>query len=421
MAPRSSAELDELARSAVSELRAGAPPRFLLELRERIDALGDGLTDAHAGALLVLAEVESARSALPEAEAHFSRLTGLGGASPEVRVRARAGHALVAVRQGEWQRAERFAADAVELAEQLGLTQERRTAIAVAAIVPASRGELPTALARMEEAERADDSDARNAEGNADPAPDPLRDAALLRARICLAIGLNDWALLQRTLQAADATGVPVHLTRSEWLGLQVLAAWHRGQRAHADELMAGWSRGSEVTADPYFFAFSSVLHSRDRRIVDELDSIRHALELLGPGEDPLGRAWIRIVAGTAISRHGGPDGLVEGLAVYKEARAELAALGASIFVARCDSIIASTSGAVTESLRSDPTRALSQQQRRVAALVAQGFTSSEIAAQITVSRKTVDFHVANVLARLGLSNRREIGRALRESLGDAD
>jgi DNA-binding CsgD family transcriptional regulator len=43
-----------------------------------------------------------------------------------------------------------------------------------------------------------------------------------------------------------------------------------------------------------------------------------------------------------------------------------------------------------------------------VLALLAEGRTNSEIAARLYVSRRTVDNHVAAVLARLGVSSRRE-------------
>ncbi|MCS5715646.1 helix-turn-helix transcriptional regulator [Herbiconiux sp. CPCC 205716] len=415
--PLPSDDLDELGRIAAAELRSGTEPRFIGQLRRAAAALGEGAAREHADALLALAEVESARSELARARSGFQRVLGIDGIRPAVRVMALSGLVMVNVREGTWSRAARLGEEAVVLAELHDLDELRSTAIAASAIVPASRGELPLALQRLERAELPPTRDAGRNDAQ------PLRAAALVRARICLAIGLNDWNALQRTLDGAALGGPsadhPHHFRRSEWLGLQVLASWHLKKRERADHLITGWSRGADVASDPYFFAFSSVLHDRDGRSGDALDSIHHALELVGPGEDPLGRAWIRLVAGTALTRHGGDDGKVEGLAVYKEARSELAALGASIFVARCDSIIAGAAADVTDSLSSRPLSALSEQQRRVATLVARGFTSAEISARVGVSRKTVDFHVANVLARLGLSSRRDIRHLLRQSGGE--
>jgi DNA-binding CsgD family transcriptional regulator/tetratricopeptide (TPR) repeat protein len=56
---------------------------------------------------------------------------------------------------------------------------------------------------------------------------------------------------------------------------------------------------------------------------------------------------------------------------------------------------------------RANPGR-LTDRQLDVLALLAEGRTNSEIAARLYVSRRTVDNHVAAVLARLGVSSRRE-------------
>jgi DNA-binding CsgD family transcriptional regulator len=56
---------------------------------------------------------------------------------------------------------------------------------------------------------------------------------------------------------------------------------------------------------------------------------------------------------------------------------------------------------------RSDPA-GLTGRQQTVLALVAEGLTNAEIADRLVVSVRTVDSHVAAVLAKLGVSTRRE-------------
>ncbi|MEU0503397.1 AAA family ATPase [Nocardia sp. NPDC005998] len=52
---------------------------------------------------------------------------------------------------------------------------------------------------------------------------------------------------------------------------------------------------------------------------------------------------------------------------------------------------------------------ALTDTERKVAALVAEGFSNADIAAQMFLSRRTIQSHVSNILAKLGVGSRREI------------
>ena len=52
---------------------------------------------------------------------------------------------------------------------------------------------------------------------------------------------------------------------------------------------------------------------------------------------------------------------------------------------------------------------ALSTREREIALLVSEGATNPEIATAVFLSRKTVERHVSNILAKLGLRNRAEL------------
>jgi DNA-binding NarL/FixJ family response regulator len=54
---------------------------------------------------------------------------------------------------------------------------------------------------------------------------------------------------------------------------------------------------------------------------------------------------------------------------------------------------------------------AITPTEREVLALVAQGLTNREAAARLVISSRTVETHVANVLAKLGIASRRELAR----------
>ncbi|MFF5295983.1 helix-turn-helix transcriptional regulator [Paractinoplanes globisporus] len=58
---------------------------------------------------------------------------------------------------------------------------------------------------------------------------------------------------------------------------------------------------------------------------------------------------------------------------------------------------------------------ALTAQQERIAGLVADGATNREVAQQLHLSPRTVDHHLRNVFARLGVRSRTELARVLRD------
>jgi len=59
----------------------------------------------------------------------------------------------------------------------------------------------------------------------------------------------------------------------------------------------------------------------------------------------------------------------------------------------------------------SDPYETLTEREREVLVLLAQGKTYQEVAETLFISVKTVDFHRANLMRKLGLSNRAELVR----------
>jgi DNA-binding NarL/FixJ family response regulator len=71
--------------------------------------------------------------------------------------------------------------------------------------------------------------------------------------------------------------------------------------------------------------------------------------------------------------------------------------------VERCD-------GATTELLRSPGGDGLTTREREVAGFAARGFTDVEIAARLSVSRRTVETHLYRIYTKLGVSGRGELG-----------
>lgn len=55
----------------------------------------------------------------------------------------------------------------------------------------------------------------------------------------------------------------------------------------------------------------------------------------------------------------------------------------------------------------------LTPREREVAELLARRYTNEEIARELVISIRTVEWHVSNLIGKLGVSNRRELGRLL--------
>ena len=100
------------------------------------------------------------------------------------------------------------------------------------------------------------------------------------------------------------------------------------------------------------------------------------------------------------MNRHG------EASEVLSEVRARAEALRSTPLLARTDELAKASRGRGHEQ---EPWRPLTVREFEVARLITDGLTNAQIAAELSVSPKTVSAHVEHILAKLGVARRTEV------------
>jgi DNA-binding CsgD family transcriptional regulator len=171
--------------------------------------------------------------------------------------------------------------------------------------------------------------------------------------------------------------------------------AWQRFQLRRLEGLLEA-SRGNVS-------ATAEVLGS----CVEQAEGVGRRLEAVVTRLD-LGRALL------SLDRNGAGRAL-------RDAGASGEAIGAHTLVAAADRDLRALGirtwrRGASAAASGSPLDRLTEREREVALMAATGLSNPEIAERLFLSRKTIERHVSNVLARVGVANRTELASVLRES-----
>jgi DNA-binding CsgD family transcriptional regulator len=210
---------------------------------------------------------------------------------------------------------------------------------------------------------------------------------------------------------AAGASGVD-EIVISPWALYELVEAAARSDqreraRAAADQLSqlavasaSNWALGAA--------ARSRALVSGGRAAEEEY---REAIELLGRTRMATHLARARLVYGEWLRRE---KRRIDARDQLRSAFDALASMGAEAFAERARRELQATGETVRK--RSDDTRVdLTPQEEEIAQLACEGRTNSEISAQLFIGRRTVEWHLGKVFAKLDIGSRLELDQALRK------
>ena len=306
---------------------------------------------------------------------------------------------------GDWRMAEHAVTQAIAALNGHAVVRSQVPVHAIAACVDAASGRSESAVRHVQAAQR------WHAEcGTADYAAFP----AIAAATVAQCRGDYGWMVAALQPLLADQAGAVMY--QGWWLPLAVEALIGTAQLAAAGRALrqlteiAGSGRSTTTLAwlDAWLAAAGHDEYTARARFEDGLAR--------PPARDdiPLHRARLEHEFGRYLmsrrSRRAAIERLRRAYELYR-------ALGARPFADRCaDDLAACGAQLVVPAQGRQGVEAfplLSPRERRIAYLAAQGLTNQEIAGEVFVSAKTVEYHLGNVFAKLGISSRRQLATRL--------
>ncbi|MEU9704487.1 AAA family ATPase [Streptomyces sp. NPDC047981] len=231
--------------------------------------------------------------------------------------------------------------------------------------------------------------------------------AAMSRAILAQARG-DHGAMLEAVEPLTRAEGGWPQLDQVFWLPLHAESLIGLGRRDEAEAAVTRLqTTAQEVTCLRTAAAWLSGWHAESvGDVVRARATYERGLGQVEPGEAvSLHRAMLehsygRVLAASAFSADAGTW--------FGQARERLQRMRAQPFLQRCAQDVP-TSSHGTPRTKARRSAELTGRERDVALLIGRGLTNKEIAHELFVSSKTVEYHLGHIYDKLGLANRREL------------
>jgi DNA-binding CsgD family transcriptional regulator len=240
------------------------------------------------------------------------------------------------------------------------------------------------------------------------------REEALARGLVHVA-DLGRWALAMLDLAVGSAEEALAHLREMSaplavlWAALdRIEAAVRAGEPDTARSWLDRFERWATSTGAPWALGVAS--HGR-ALVADDAEEAERlfeaALRAHRRAARPLERARAELAFGEFLRRG---RRRVEARDHLRAALDGFETLGATPWAERAR-VELRASGQTARRRDPSTTGRLTAQELQIARFVGQGLTNRDVAAQLFLSRRTIDFHLRNVFRKLGIATRTELAR----------
>jgi DNA-binding CsgD family transcriptional regulator len=313
--------------------------------------------------------------------------------------RGLADQALIELYLGDWAAASARANQVIIRAQEDGDVRGIPTATVVAAMLAAGRGDQDSAAQHLAWLRQ-----------HVTPDVQQVYQLYAATAEMWVARSRGDQAAVLLAAERLDRTRVPAFADRiglASWRALPVEALLDLGRLDEAEQALG------EFAVRAYRLPGSPLVHGHPAWLTGRLAEARGEPDQAAEHYDtalrishglPHAHARVLLSLGRLLRRRGDHAGAQQRFA---EAHAQLIGLGAFPEASAAAALLVEQ----VPPTRSRPefSIALTARERDVAHVVSLGRTNREIAAELFLSLKTVEYHVSNIMTKLGVSSRREL------------
>ncbi|WP_131745068.1 LuxR family transcriptional regulator [Frankia sp. Cppng1_Ct_nod] len=241
--------------------------------------------------------------------------------------------------------------------------------------------------------------------------------AGIARARLAHAAGNAEGVEASLSIFTTMTTMASAEPAWAQWRPMYAEALAALGRPDEADECLrpleesaAFHNHRSSLVACAW--ARAAVEIARRRPAAAE-EAYREGLVSAEDQPIPFERALLEFGYGQFLRRAGRRG---EAATVLESAQLRLEALGAKPYLIRCDRELAACGRAPARRREPQPVESLTPQEQTVTSLVCSGMSNREIAAELVLSVKTIEYHLGNIYAKLGVRSRTQLAAVLRST-----